>query len=246
MGPVAKFLLLQARNPGDPMAAHEVSCFADALGLPARQITPWSLLQGVPARRDLDQVDYLLVGGSGDYSVLDNHSWLRDFFDFLDNVVVNQRVPTFASCFGFQGLVIAGGGQVVKDPENAEVGTFEITLTDHGIDDPLLGPLSPSFDAQLGHKDRADRMPSGMKHLARSERVEVQALRVGDLPIIATQFHPELNRAANHHRYMAYLDNYGQSAASDADEVLAGLKETPDATALLPRWLVEVTAHRKR
>ncbi len=246
MGPVAKFLLLQARNPGDPMAAHEVDCFADALSVAQGQITAWDLLSGVPGKRELDLVDYLLVGGSGDYSVLDSDPWLRDFLDFLDNVVVNKKVPTFASCFGFQGLVMAGGGTVVKDPSNAEVGTFEIRLTIQGQADPLLGPLAPSFDAQLGHKDRADRMPSGMSHLASSERVEVQALRVGDLPIIATQFHPELDRAANEHRYRAYLDNYGHTSAANADDVLLGLKETPDATDLLPRWLDEVVAHRRR
>lgn len=240
------FLLLQARNPGDAMAAHEVQCFADALDVATAQITAWDLLQGVPAQHDLDRVDYLLVGGSGDYSVLDNEPWLTQFLDFLDDVVVHKAVPTFASCFGFQGLVLAGGGQVIKDPANAEVGTFDIHLTEHGHRDPLLGPLAPSFPAQLGHKDRAEHVPSGMRHLASSDRVEFQALRVGDLPIIATQFHPELDRAANQHRYLAYLENYGQSAAKDSDEVLSTLQETPQATDLLPRWLDEVVAHRKK
>ncbi len=246
MGRVPKFLLLQARNPGDAMAQHEVQCFADSLDVEAERIVPWNLIEGVPGERELRLVDYLLVGGSGDYSVLDPDAWLRRFFDFLDDVVVNKAVPTFASCFGFQGLVIAGGGRVIKDPANAEVGTFEIVLTDEGQADPLLGPLAPSFQAQLGHKDRAERVPSGMTNLARSERSPCQALRVGDLPIIATQFHPELDRAANEHRYMAYLAHYGQSAAADAEEVIAGLEETPDATALLPRWLEEVSAHRRR
>lgn len=226
------------------MAQHEIECFADALGVSAERVVPWDLIGGVPTERELDQDPYLLVGGSGDYSVLDRTPWVKRFIDFLGEVVVGKAVPTFASCFGFQGLVMAGGGQIVKDPANAEVGTFDIVLTEDGRRDPLLGPLSPSFPAQLGHKDRALRVPSGMTHLASSERSPYQALRVGDLPIIATQFHPELDRAANQHRYLAYLENYGQSAASDAKEVLAGLLDTPDATALLPRWLDEVAAHR--
>ena len=239
-----KFLLLQARNPGDAMAHHEVECFAEALAVEVERIVAWDLLAGVPGERELSRVEYLLVGGSGDYSVLDDDPWLKQFIDFLSDVVVNKAVPTFASCFGFQGLVIAGGGQIVKDPAKAEVGTFEIVLTEEGRRDPLLGPLHPSFQAQLGHKDRAVSVPSGMIHLASSERSPYQALRVGGLPIIATQFHPELSRDANQHRYLAYLENYGQSAASDADEVLTGLRESPDATALLPRWLAEVAAKR--
>jgi GMP synthase (glutamine-hydrolysing) len=239
------FLLLQARNPGDAMAAHEVACFADALGIGAERITPWSLLDGPPGEREMDAGHYLLVGGSGDYSVRDGHGWLAAFFDFLGDVVVDRKVPTFASCFGFQGLVMAGGGEVVTDPTRAEVGTFEIHLTDEGRGDPLLGPLAPSFPAQLGHKDRATRVPSGMTNLARSERSDYQALRVGDLPIVATQFHPELDRAANRHRYLAYLEHYGKAAGGDTDSVLAGLRDTPGATALLPRWLEEVVAHRR-
>lgn len=227
------------------MAPHEVQCFADALGIDASRIRTWDLLQGCPTEAEL-QGDYLLVGGSGDFSILDREPWLRQFLDFLDHVVVNRGVPTFASCFGFQGLVVAGGGQVVKDPVNAEVGTFDIHVTDAGQADPLIGPLAPTFKAQLGHKDRAERIPAGMTVLARSERVAYQALRIGDLPIVATQFHPELDREANAHRYSAYLAHYRGLSTEDTDAVLNGMAETPDATALLPRWLDEVIAHRKR
>ncbi len=240
-----KFLLLQARNPGDAMASHEVDCFVDALGIDSSRIRTWDLLQGCPTEAEM-QGDYLLVGGSGDYSVLDNQPWVRQFIDFLDNVVVNRGLPTFASCFGFQGLVMAGGGSVIKDPQNAEVGTFDIHVTDEGHEDPLIGPLAPIFKAQLGHKDRAEHIPSGMTNLARSERVPFQALRIGDLPIIATQFHPELDRAANVHRYEAYLAHYQGSSAKNEDAVMDGMVESPEATALLPRWLDEVIAHRKR
>jgi GMP synthase (glutamine-hydrolysing) len=240
-----KFLLLQARDPGDPMAAHEHACFAKALGVPAAAIRCHDLLAGVPDEGALSLCDLLLVGGSGDYSVLNGHAWVRGFIDFLSRVVVGERFPTFASCFGFQGLVLAGGGAIVKDEPHGEVGTYDVFVTDAGAADPLLGALAPSFKAQLGHTDRADRLPAGVIHLAHSALSPYQAFRVAGTPVIATQFHPELDREANTLRYMRYLANYrAKGISSDADDpVLRRLAESPQATALLPRWVDDVLTH---
>ncbi len=235
-----RLLLLQAREPGDPMAAHEHECFARALEVPLEKITCHDLVQGVPDASALEEHPLLLVGGSGKYSTLDNEPWLHAFFDWLSGTVIPRHIPTFASCFGFQSLVMAGGGEMVKDPARAEVGTFEIRLTAEGTDDPLLSPFAPAFPAQLGHKDHAVRMPAGMSHLAGSELSPLQAARVEGTAIFATQFHPELDRDGNVYRYKSYRAVYCGSAADDDDAVLAGMKETPEATSLLPRWLDEV------
>lgn len=235
-----RLLLLQAREPGDPMAAHEHICFVNSLEVRPDQVICYDLLQGPPPDSTLDEHHLLLVGGSGAYSTLDEHAWLHGFFDWLAGVVVPRRIPTFASCFGFQALVRSGGGDMVKDPARAEVGTFEIALTEDGHADPLLGPFAPTFDAQLGHKDHATRLPAGMNHLASSELSPFQAARVDGTAIVATQFHPELDREANAYRYMAYRAAYEGSAADDEDEVLASMRESPEATSLLRGWLDEV------
>jgi len=154
--------------------------------------------------------------------------------------VIPQRLPTFASCFGFQAIVRAGGGEVVRDPSRAEVGTFDISVTPAGAADSLFSDLSRGFPAQLGHKDHATGLPSGCTHLAGSERSPFQALRIDGTQIVATQFHPELDRAANLYRYQRYRDAYAGSAADDDSEVVDGLLETPEATALLPRWAAAV------
>jgi len=224
------------------MAQHEVDCFASALGVESNRVKRWDLLREVPDERALEQADLLLVGGSGDYSVLDNEPYIHRFLDFLAEVVVGQNIPTFASCFGFQALVASAGGSMVRDPARAEVGTFTIELTAEGQRDPLLGALTHSFKAQLGHKDRAEKLPSGMTNLARSERASSQALRVDGTQIVATQFHPELTRADNAFRYKQYQASYASSAAGDLDEVLATLEESPEATALLPRWAAQALA----
>ena len=177
------------------MRLHEHTCFAEALNVPLQTITTHDLLLGPPSKEILEDHDAVLVGGSGDYSVLGGHDCLPGVFDFLANVVIGQQVPTFASCFGFQALVLAGGGEVVHDDSRAEVGTYTLTLTDAGQDDPLFGTLTPTFHAQLGHKDHAARLPAGMLNLASSTQAPFQALRVEGLPVVATQFHPELSGA---------------------------------------------------
>lgn len=223
------------------MAQHELECFAGALAVPTAKIRCWDLLSGAPGRGDIGEDELLLVGGSGAFSTLDEHPWIQSFFDFLSDLVIPQQLPTFASCFGFQSIVRAGGGQVVRDPSRAEVGTFDIEVTAAGAADPLFSDMAGGFRAQLGHKDHAVSLPPGCTHLAGSQRSPYQALRIAGTQIVATQFHPELDRAANLYRYQRYRDAYSGSAADDDSKVVVGLMETPQATALLPRWAAEVT-----
>ncbi|MDG2206638.1 MAG: type 1 glutamine amidotransferase, partial [Pirellulales bacterium] len=96
-----QLLLLQIRNPGDPMRAQEIDCFADAAGVDRDQIIPWDLLAGAPDSSLLEQSDAVLIGGSGDYSVTREEEWLEASFELL-RWLVSESKPTFASCWGFQ------------------------------------------------------------------------------------------------------------------------------------------------
>lgn len=222
------------------MATHEHSCFVESLGVPWDTIHCHNILNGPPTEAELAEHDLILIGGSGHFSITDTDPFIGQFIDFLADVCVARRFPTFGSCFGFQGLVVAGGGSVIRDPATAEVGTFDIFVTGDGADDPLLGALAPSFKAQLGHKDRADRLPAGMVHLAYSERVPYQCIRVEGTEVFATQFHPELSRQANTMRYLRYQAGYSRSGQIE-DDVLSSMAESPGATALLLRWVEAVT-----
>lgn len=240
-GPAPRtFLLLQARRPGDPAQAHEVESFAEALGVPTACIRPWDLLQGAPTLAALeDGIDCLLVGGSGDFGVGDavKQPWIGAFIESL-GVIADSGFPTFASCFGFQALVVAGGGRVEPDKKRAEVGTFELHVTASGAADPLFGPLAPRFLAQLGHKDHAVEMPASFLHLAGSQRSPYQALALPGKPVYATQFHPELTMRRNRERYTVYLAGYSDPEMPDTPEqVFAAFRETPGATGLLRRFV---------
>ncbi|RMG10446.1 MAG: type 1 glutamine amidotransferase [Planctomycetota bacterium] len=237
-----RFLLLQARNPGDPAEAHEQEAFRDVLGVEGDALRPWSLLAGPPPRKVLDEVACVLVGGSGEYGIGDapDHLWLGEFISFMGELA-DEGFPMFASCFGFQALVAARGGRVETDKSRAEVGTFELHVTEEGREDPLFGPLHPRFFAQLGHKDHVVEFPADMVHLAGSARSPYQALRIPGKPVYATQFHPELSMRRNRERFLGYLEAYSQPDMPDTvDDVLAAFRETKAASALLRRYAHEV------
>lgn len=233
-----KILLLQARKADDPMAAHEHGCFVDQTGVPADNVVVHDLCGGPPSLAELRGYDALMVGGSGDYYVSDgNLPRFKAFLDFLREVVAAGH-PTFASCFGYQSLVAALGGEIRKDVAGTEVGTYVLTLTADGRSDELFSDLPGRFNAQLGRKDRAVRLPEGIPNLASSEACPFQALRIRGAPIWATQFHPELDRATNADRYLHYLEGYATHMSDDdRANALDRFRDSPETSRLLRRFI---------
>ena len=220
------------------MAKHEHQCFVAKSGLPADHVVCHDLCQGPPSKQKLARFDSLTVGGAGDFYVSKGDLPHFDaFLDFLRDIVASD-FPTFASCFGYQSLVYALGGKIVYDPDNVEVGTYEVTLTDDGAEDELFSVLPRTFQAQMGHKDRATQKPAGIVNLAGSDRSPYQALRVTGRPVWASQFHPELDRETNLHRFRHYLEGYATAMAPDQLEAqFARFHDSPQTPQLIPRFL---------
>jgi len=229
------------------MLGHELECFAAGCGLDSEAFVSLNLCQDTLDDVDSSGVDAVMIGGSGDYSLATGgFPWHAPYLDFMRRLV-RDDVPTFASCFGFQALVQALGGRVVKDPASAEVGTFRIHLSAAGRADPLLGGLPASFDAQLGHNDSVRDLPSDLERLAYSERCETQAVRVRGSRVLATQFHPELTMQDNITRYVRYLHVY--DARLSAEEALQTARSihapSPEANSLLAAFLSDLTQRRR-
>ena len=236
-----RLFLLQARYANDPMREHELRCFADRCGVTRERIEPWDLLQGPPSKRRLQECDTLLIGGSGDFYISKgNLPHVDAFLEMLQEVTIKEK-PCFASCFGYQAFVQAMGGTIVFDPDRTEVGTYRLTLSEHGQKDPLFNALPQRFNAQMGHKDRATAHPDGFANLASSERSPFQAFRVAEAPIWGTQFHPELTRATNVERFQRYLEGYAPyMSQSEREEQLKGFQESRHTEDLLRRFLTLV------
>lgn len=235
---VPKILLLQARNHGDLAKSEERQSFAQKAGLDLEQIVPHDLLSGLPSLQKVLSHDAIMVGGSGDYYVSKGN--LPGFSEVLELLreVVARGHPTFASCFGFQLLVKALGGEIIYDAAGMEVGTYELTLTETGQQDELLGSLPRQFRAQLGRKDRAAQLPADCVHLASSERAPFQAFRIPGKLIWATQFHPELSGEENRTRFSRYQAGYGSVMSEEEQKTaLSRFRDSPETLILIPRFL---------
>jgi GMP synthase (glutamine-hydrolysing) len=208
---------LQTRNANDPMRAQEVRCFARMLGCDLSDIDVFDLLATALPAEEVQSADVILLGGSGHYSAAGEGEWLERG--------------------GFQAMARAMGGRCVNDLANAEVGTIELALTEAGRADPVFGALPPVFGAQAGHEDRVSELPPDAVLLASSARVAEQAFRFAGRPIYCTQFHPELDRAAMLERLVAYPEYVARIARVAYDHFVQNLRQTPEANALLRRFV---------
>lgn len=235
-----RFLLLQCRKANDPVLQHELDCFAQALQVPTANITTVNIVFERPAATLLNECDVVLVGGAGDFSVLEDAPFLLPFFDFFREIDARAK-PMFASCFGFQAICIALDGDVISDEANSEVGTCRMHLTVAGKADPVFGDMPSEFYAQVGHKDRASLLPKSAVNLARSDNLCFEAMKIRSKPIYATQFHPELTMTQNRLRFETYIDSYSNEGdAALIAAVRSSFRETPAAYRLL-RTFVEKT-----
>ena len=230
-----KYLLLQIRDPDDPIREHEIRCFAQTLACDRDRILIHDLIRKEPEREQFHEVDAVLIGGSGKYSVVEGGPWLPaalHAFEFL----YTDSIPTFASCWGFQAFARALGGKVVTDLRRAELGSLHVTLTEAGKSDPLFGKLPAKFYCQLGHQDIVDELPENAVLLASSERVENQAFTFADKPIYATQFHPEMTRSDLFARMAAYPEYLTKITGLTVEEFQAICQETPEASSLMQHF----------
>lgn len=218
------------------MRHQEVRAFSKTLPCPEENIAVLDLLNQPITKAALADVDVVLLGGSGDYSAIGSEPWLLRTLDGL-RLLRDQRMPVFASCWGFQAFARAMGGEVERDEDRGEVGTLEITLTPAGRQDPVFGGLPGQFFAAMGHMDHVTKLPEGAVRLASSERSVNQAYKFLDCPIYATQFHPELRREDLLERLQQYPEYVKGVDGMSFEHFERQLRDTSDCTRLLPRFL---------
>jgi GMP synthase (glutamine-hydrolysing) len=221
------FLFLGIRAQ-DAAADDEYAAVLRCAGLDERDVRRVRIEQEVLGPLDLGDWSGIVVGG-GPWNVSDpqdekapeqvrGEARLRD----LALQVVDADFPFLGACYGIGTLGTLAGG-VVDRTYGEPIGPMEITLTEAGRKDQLLGGLGDPFTALLGHKEAVSRLPDGAVLLASSPTCPVQAFRIG-ANVYATQFHPELDLAGIITRVEVYR-HYGYFEPHEADEIVEGSRE---------------------
>ena len=228
---------MQARRPGDQVREEEQRAFASRLNVAPDQVHGHDIFTDDFDVGRSSSFDAVLVGGAGEYGVLDGHPRVDAMVHHLVTLT-EMGNPIFASCFGFQALVLGLGGSVVADEAGAEVGTYVLVSEPEARADPVFSVLPDQFNAQLGHKDRAQALPGCMQNFARSKLCPFQAVRVEGTPVYATQFHPELTWTDNRTRFQRYMKQYGRLFGEvEAQRKLDSHKPSPEANMLLAQFV---------
>ena len=234
---VKKILLIQIRDDQVTLE-EELNAFVEFSGLSHANFTSFNLIDKNNFGLDiLEGHDAVMVGGSSDVSVC--HPERYPFMDSLNKLLVHcvdNNIPTFASCFGFQSAVVALGGEVVNDKQNMEMGTYEICLNQKAYDDALFKNLPDKFWAVSGHADRAVVLPDNFVNLAYTDKCPYHAFKILNKPFYATQFHPEVNKQILIDRITRYKDRYLDDDGH-LQEIIDTSQDTPIANALITQFV---------
>ncbi len=200
--------------------------FAAAIRQRGGTLDEWLLPESAEPPADPLGYDAVFVlGGSMNVDESERHAWIGSERGLLGRLL-EHRVPLMGLCLGGQ-MVAAAAGAVPRRAARPEIGWHPVEVTDAGREDPVLGPLAPSFEAFQWHSYEFP-LPPGAVALARSETC-LQAARIGEAAW-ALQFHPEVSAADALH--------WAADFEADPDAVRIGL----DPTALALEIEAKITA----
>ena len=218
-----RVLFISAR-PESEAVGPEYASVLRAPGLPADRLAHLRLDVEPLGALAPQQYAGVVIGGSP-YNVTtpdrDKHEVQRrvesDLARLAERALATDH-PVLFTCYGIGVLTRVLGGEV-DTRFGEEAAAVEITLTDEGRADALVGGLPARFDALVGHKEATGRLPDDAVLLARSAGCPVQVYRVG-ANVYATQFHPEVSTAdfimrAHVYRHHGYFPAHELDAFSE-------------------------------
>lgn len=234
-----KLLLLQIRND-ERVRQEEFQSFCTYTGLEPSQIHIHNVFDNPEFDFNiLKGFDALLVGGASEASVLEpeNYPFVPASIQLMRDCI-EQSIPVFASCFGYQLAVLALGGAIVRDERDFEMGCIQIHLTEEARQDVLFSDAPSPFDAVAVHRERSADCPPNAVSLAYTAKSH-HAFKVMDKPFWACQFHPEVDRQTLIDRLTIFQSHY-TDGADHLQSVLDNAVETPFSNILLRHFIDRV------
>ena len=170
------------------------------------------------ARPRLDRYRGLIVLG-GPMNVEDRatRTHLQTEIDLIGEALAAGK-PVLGICLGAQLLAHALGAEVRRHPVS-EIGWYDLELTEHGHDDPILSAIGARAPVFQWHSYTFD-LPHGAAHLASTPGCRNQAFRHGE-NAYGFQFHLEMDQPL--------IERWLNLPAYRDDLVAAGLGRDADA-----------------
>jgi len=130
----------------------------------------------------------ILLGGPMNVYEEEHYPFLKDEDLFIKEAVQRGKF-ILGICLGAQLIAKALGAKVFKAPVK-EIGWFDVSLTEIGLQDPLFSDLPKTFPVFQWHEDTFE-IPRSAKLIATSSSVHHQAFRYAD-NAYGLQFHLEV------------------------------------------------------
>lgn len=178
-----------------------------------------------------------VITGSHDM-VTDDLPWITATTQWLREAI-DTELLMLGICFGHQLMAHALGGEAGFHPDGLEIGTVDVTLTENGMADPLIGGLSSFFKGHVTHSQTALSLPPNATVLAASDHDPHQCFRVGN-HAWGVQFHPEFNAEAICY-YIKQLRGKITDQGGNANSLRDAVVETPESASVLKRFAAYCT-----
>lgn len=191
--------------------------FGEVIGEAGHELVEWQISAGGDPPAEVDAV--LVLGGHMNVGEEDAHPWLEREYELLRGWVASGT-PLLGICLGAQTLAHAFGARVAPARERL-AGFLEVSLSDEGRRDPVLGVLPERFDGLFANS-YAFELPEGAVELV-SHPAGAQGYRIGERAW-ALQFHPEA-RQAQVLAWWADSDDLPRPLEVLAGELAAGMNE---------------------
>ena len=141
---------------------------------------------------DTEKYDGLIIlGGPMNVDMTEEYPHLETEVRLIRKMMA-QDAFILGICLGAQLIAKSLGATVRKNPEK-EIGWYDVTLTEEGKADPVMGHLVDTRSIFEWHGDAYD-IPEGAVHLATSPTCADQAFRYGT-NVYGFQFHMEVDAA---------------------------------------------------
>ncbi len=233
-----KKLVLQFRT--DKSLIHERACIIQAGSFNEDELDFINILDRhsqAPASINLNLYRGVILGGSGEVSISNWSSERKKMIlrsELLLKQIIKRGIPMLGICFGHQLISYILGGKIKADPNQAEIGAYEIFLTEKGMKSPLFRDLPKVFYAVEGHKDSVVSLPKNAVLLATSKRCGVEAYQIRN-NIFGVQFHPELDKKGMKYRLNLFPD---YTKGKNINEILNDYQETPFARKIVENFKI--------